>query len=87
MVSEPSISSSRHHGALGWQVQMGEAGSAEIQGPLADIGTLMSLLGTSWNHRENAAAMWMLLEADLKCDLNCLLFFSRTQSPLMPPIR
>ena len=66
MVSEPSISSSRHHGALGWQVQMGEAGSAEIQGPLADIGTLMSLLGTSWNHRENAAAMWMLLEADLK---------------------
>lgn len=23
MVSEPSISSSQHHGALGWQVQMG----------------------------------------------------------------
>lgn len=87
MVSEPSISSSQHHGALGWQVQMGEAVSAEIQGPLADTGTLMSLLGTSWNHRENAAAVWMLLEADQKCDLTCLLFFSRTQSPLMPPIR
>ena len=87
MVSEPSISRSRHHGALGWQVQMGDAVSAEIQGPLADTGTLMRLLGRSWNHRENATAVWMQLEADRKGNLTCLLFFPRTQSPLMPPIR
>lgn len=87
MVSEPSISSSQHHGALGWKVQMGEAVSAEKQGPLADTGTLMSLSGRSWNHRANAAAVGMQPEAARKGDLTCLLFFPRTQSPLMPPIR
>lgn len=36
---------------------MGEAVSPEIQGPLADTGTLMSLSGRSWGHKENAAAV------------------------------
>ena len=87
MVSQPSVSSSRHHGAPGWQVQMGAAVSAEIQDPLAHAGTLMSLSGRSWNHSESAAAVWMQLEAEREGDLTCLPFFARTLSPLMSPIR
>lgn len=86
-VSQPSVRSSRHHGALGWQVQMGEAVSAEMQDPLAHTGALTSLSGRSWNHSESAAAVWRQLEADRKGDLTCLPFFARTLSPLMSPIR